>query len=89
VRGRTATASSELPQGLFGKYGLAWAVTVRGHLTAALSEVSVDQGHNALERVLVEAVRVFDSLGVTTSFVADAIAVLGFGPVGVRARARR
>jgi ParB-like chromosome segregation protein Spo0J len=55
ARGRTAAATGELPGGLFGESEIAWQVTVRGHLTAALRAIPVEGGHDELERATCDA----------------------------------
>lgn len=49
---RTAAATSELPDGLFGVHEIAWQVTVRGHLTTALGAIPIDAGYGGLRYVI-------------------------------------
>lgn len=50
-RGRTAAASGEVPGGLCEEHEVAWEVTVRDHLTAALRDIPLGEGYDALRRV--------------------------------------
>lgn len=62
TRERTAAVTSELPDGLFEEPEVAWEVTVRGHLAAALGAIPVDEGYGALQRAIGDAVVVLESL---------------------------
>jgi len=55
ARSRTAAATGELPGGLFAEAEVAWQVTVRGHLTAALRAIPVEGGYGELGRVTRDA----------------------------------
>jgi ParB-like chromosome segregation protein Spo0J len=55
TRDRTAAATGELPGGLFAEPEIAWQVTVRGHLTAALCAIPVEGGHDELGRATRDA----------------------------------
>jgi hypothetical protein len=55
TRDRTAAATGELPGGLFAESEIAWQVTVRGHLTAALCAIPVDGGYDELQRATRDA----------------------------------
>jgi len=55
ARNRTAAATGELPGGLFAEAEVAWQVTVRGHLTAALCAIPVEGGYDELGRATRDA----------------------------------
>ena len=55
ARDRTAGATGELPGGLFIEPEIAWQVTVRGHLTAALCAIPVHGGYDELGRATRDA----------------------------------
>jgi len=55
ARDRIADATGELPGGLFIEPEVAWQVTVRGHLTAALCAIPVDGGYDELGRATRDA----------------------------------
>ena len=55
ARDRTAGATGELPGGLFIEPEIAWQVTVRGHLTAALCAIPVQGGYDELGRATRDA----------------------------------
>jgi hypothetical protein len=62
---RAATAASELPGGRFEEQSVAWQVTVRGHLAAALRAIPIDEGCGALQSVIGDALEVLERLDVT------------------------
>jgi ParB family chromosome partitioning protein len=55
TRYRTAAATGELPGSLFAESEIAWQVTVRGHLTAALCAIPVHRGYDELARATRDA----------------------------------
>jgi ParB-like chromosome segregation protein Spo0J len=50
ARGRSAEATGELPGVLFVESEVVWQVTVRGHLTAALSAIPLDGSYDEVQR---------------------------------------
>jgi ParB-like chromosome segregation protein Spo0J len=55
AREQTTAATTDLPEGLFEQHAVAWQVTVRGHLTAALHAIPSDTEHEQLQRVIGDA----------------------------------
>jgi ParB-like chromosome segregation protein Spo0J len=55
AREQTTAATTELPEGLFEQHEVAWQVTVRGHLTAALHAIPSGTEHEQLQRVIGDA----------------------------------
>lgn len=58
AREQTTAATTELPDGLFEQQEVAWQVTVRGQLTAALHAIPTDAEHKQLKRVIGDALAV-------------------------------
>lgn len=60
-RAQAAAATSELPDGLFGDQEAAWQVRVGGHLIAALHAIPPDNYHDALRRIVGDALAVVET----------------------------
>jgi hypothetical protein len=65
AREHKSTATSEMRGGLFEEQSVAWQVTVRGHLTAALRATPIDRDFDALRGVIGDALEVLEKADVT------------------------
>jgi ParB-like chromosome segregation protein Spo0J len=66
AREQTAAATAELPGAVFEEREVAWPVTVRGHLTAALRAMPPDGGQAALQRRIGDALVSLETVDAAT-----------------------